>query len=257
MKNILLVLFLSVFSLSVFSQDIPEQPNPPRLVNDLANLLCEQEKIQLESELVRFDQKTSNQIAILTTPTLNSYDISDFSIKTYKKWKIGQAKKNNGILIILKPKTEKEKGSVFIVVGYGLEGNIPDVIVKRIINKEIVPRLKDGDTYGGLQAGAKVLMELAANKYSAKDYILGKGEKNSKGGGFFVMILIIIVLILLFMGSRGRNYNGGRSLPFWIAMSLMGSSRGSGYFGDFSGANDSFGGFGGGMTGGGGAGGSW
>ena len=85
MKNLILILFLSIFTFSVFAQDIPERPNPPRLVNDLANVLSDQEEQQLESELVQFNDQTSNQIAIVTIPELNGYDISDFAIKTFNK----------------------------------------------------------------------------------------------------------------------------------------------------------------------------
>ena len=75
MKKILLILFLSVFSVSIFAQDIPDRPNPPRLVNDLANVLTDQEKQQLEGELVQFNEQTSTQICIITLPTLNGMEI--------------------------------------------------------------------------------------------------------------------------------------------------------------------------------------
>lgn len=91
MKQVLFILFLSVFTFSVFAQDIPERPNPPRLVNDLANVLSDPEEQQLESELVQFNDQTSTQIAIVTVPSLNGYDISDFSFKIGEKW--GLAKK--------------------------------------------------------------------------------------------------------------------------------------------------------------------
>ena len=73
MKHFLLSIFLIAFVISGFAQDIPERPNPPRLVNDLANVLSDQEKQQLESELVQFDQSTSTQIAIVTVPDLNGF----------------------------------------------------------------------------------------------------------------------------------------------------------------------------------------
>ena len=269
MKTFLISFFLFLFSFSVFSQDIPEQPNPPRLVNDMANVLTDQEKQQLESELVQFNDQTSTQIAILTVPSLKGYDIADFSTQVFNKWKIGQAGKNNGILVVFKPKTADAKGAVFIVTGYGLEGILPDAVINRnVVDHEMIPRFRTGDIYGGLLAGCKVIKELAAKEYTAEAYqkkTSGKKAEKGGGGGFFLVILVIIVLISLFRGGRGGHYNSGGSLPFWLALGLLGGNRGGGSFGGFSGGGGGFGGgggggfggFGGGMSGGGGAGGSW
>ena len=266
MKQLLVSILLVFCLVSVFAQDIPERPNPPRLVNDFANVLSDQEKMQLESDLVQFDQSTSTQIAIVTVPSLNGYEVSDFAFKLGEKWGIGQKGKNNGIVIVFKPKTEREKGAVFVAVGYGLEGVIPDAVANRnVVDYEMIPRFKKNDYFGGLQAGTKVLMGLASGEFTAKAYQQKTGGKKSSesGGGFFIVVLVIIVLVSIFRGGRGRNYNGGSSLPFWVAMSLLGSGRGRGSFGDFSGGSGGFGGggdfggFGGGSFGGGGAGGSW
>lgn len=261
MKNLFLILLLSAFTISVFAQDIPERPNPPRLVNDLANVLTDQEQQQLESELVQFNDQTSTQICIVTLPSLNGFEISDLSFKIGEKWGVGQKGKNNGIVIVFKPKIGNEKGGIFIAPGYGLEGVIPDAIANRVVDKEMIPRFSEGDIYGGLSAGTKVLMSLASGEFTADAYQKKtSGKKSEKGGGGFILvILIIIVLVSLFKGGRGGHYNSGGSLPFWLALGLLGSNRGGGSFGGFSGGGGGggFGGFGGGSFGGGGAGGSW
>jgi uncharacterized protein len=268
MKQILFILFLSVFTFSVFAQDIPEKPNPPRLVNDLANVLSDQERQQLESDLVQFNDQTSTQIAILTVPSLNGYEVADFSTRVFNKWQIGQAGKNNGILIVFKPKTADAKGAVFVVTGYGLEGILPDAVINRnVVDHEMIPRFKEGDIYGGLYAGSKVIKELAAQEYTAEAYqkkTSGNKKSEKGGGGFILVVLIIIVLVSIFKGGRGGGYSSRGSLPFWLAMGLLGGgNRGGGSFGGFSGGSGGFGGgggfggFGGGMSGGGGAGGSW
>ena len=266
MKHLLLSVLLVVFTLSGFAQDIPDAPKPPRLVNDLANVLLDQEKQQLESELDQFARSTTTQITIVTVSSFGGTDISDFAFKLGEKWGVGSKDKNNGIVIVFKPKTGNERGGVFVAVGYGLEGIIPDATANRdVVNNEMIPHFKQNDIYGGLEAGAKVLMSLASKEFTAKDYEQKAGEKKSKGGGggIFVVIMIIIILISLFRGGRGRNYNSGGSLPFWLALGLMGGgNRGGGSFGGFSGGSGGgggggFGGFGGGSFGGGGAGGSW
>lgn len=266
MKRFILLLFIPLFAISVFAQDIPERPNPPRLVNDLANVLSNQEEEQLEAELDQFSNQTSTQICIVTLPTLNGNEISDLAFQIGEKWGIGQKGKNNGIVIVFKPKAGNENGAVFVAVGYGLEGVIPDAVANRnVVDYEMIPHFKQNDIFGGLEAGTKVLMSLASGEFTAADYQKKTGGKKSdKGGGFILFILIIIVLVSIFKGGRGGRYNGGSSVPFWIAMSLLGSSRGSGSFGGFSGGSGGFGGggggfggFGGGSFGGGGAGGSW
>ena len=266
MKQILLIIFLSVFTVSVFAQDVPERPNPPRLVNDMANVLSDQEEQQLESELVQFSDQTTTQICIVTLPTLNGMEISDLSFKIGEKWGVGQKGKNNGIVVVFKPKSGNEKGQIFVAVGYGLEGVIPDAVANRnVVDYAMIPHFKQNDIYGGLSAGTKVLMSLAVGEFTAADYqkaTSGKksGKDKDSGGGFILVILIIIVIVSLFKGGRGGGYSSRGSLPFWLAMGLLGSgNRGGGSFGGFTGGGGGggFGGFGGGSFGGGGAGGSW
>lgn len=266
MKQIVITLILSFLIFSGFAQDIPERPNPPRLVNDLANVLSDQEKQQFEAELEKYANQTTTQICVVTIPSLNGYDISDLSFKIGEKWGIGQKGKNNGIVIVFKPKSGNEKGQVFIAVGYGLEPVIPDAVANRnVVDNEMIPHFKEGDIYGGLEAGTKVLMSLASGEFTAKDYQKKTGKaKSDPGGAIILIILIIIILVSIFRGGRGKHYNSGGSLPFWLAMGLMSGGRGGGSFGNFSGGGGGFGGggggfggFGGGSFGGGGAGGSW
>lgn len=270
MKKLLFILFLAICSFSVFSQDIPERPNPPKLVNDLANVLSDQEEQQLESVVDEFSNQTSTQICIVTVPSLNGYEISDLSFKIGEKWGVGQKDKNNGVVVLFKPKTEREKGGIFIAVGYGLEPVIPDAVANRlVVNNAMIPHFRQNDIYGGLLEGTKVLMGLASKEFTAEDYqkkVAGKSNEKGGGGGFILVIIIVIILVALFRGGRGGHYNSGGSLPFWLAMGLLNSSRGRGSWGGFSGGGGfgggsggggGFGGFGGGSFGGGGAGGSW
>jgi uncharacterized protein len=262
MKRFLYLISLLLFTFSVFAQDIPQRPNPPRLVNDLADVLSDQEEQQLETELVQFNDQTSTQICIVTVLDLNGLEVSDFAFKLGETWGVGQKGKNNGIVIVFKPKTEGEKGKVFIAPGYGLEGVIPDAIANRIVSNEMIPRFRNGDTYGGIYAATQVLKGLAAGEFTAENYQNKKGgeKKEDSFGGIMLFVIILIVLVSIFKGGRGGGYSSRGSLPFWLAMGLLGSgNRGSGSFGGFSGGGGGggFGGFGGGSFGGGGAGGSW
>ncbi|MGD9930631.1 MAG: YgcG family protein [Mangrovibacterium sp.] len=262
-KKFLYILALFI-GFSVSAQDIPEKPNPPRLVNDFGNVLNPQQIAQLEGELTEFARQTSTQVVVVTVPTLDGYDASDYAFQLGEKWGVGKGDRDNGVVVLFKPKTANEKGQVFVAVGYGLEGIIPDATANRdIVNNEMIPRFQVGDIYGGLYNGVKVIMALAAQEYSAGEY----HEKVSGGGGGAGIIVVLFAIIFIFSLFRRRRgyYTGGSNLPLWLLMGSMmssGHNRG-GSFGNFSGGGGSFGGgggfggFGGGGFGGGGAGGSW
>jgi len=261
MKKIIALLFLFLISFThLFSQEIPARPNPPRLVNDFSGILSEQEAAELEKTLVDFANQTSTQIVVVSVKSLEGYDISDFAFQIGEKWGVGQKGKDNGVVIVVKPKTLEGKGQVFVAPGYGLESVIPDAVANRdIVDNEMIPRFKQNDYYGGLANGINVIMSLAKGEYTAEAY--QKNVKSNKGGGspFFLLILLFFVIIPIFRGRRRRFFNTGGSLPFWVAMGMMGSNHSShsGSFGNFSSGGGGFGGFGGGSFGGGGAGGSW
>ena len=154
-----------------------------------------------------------------------------------------------------------------IDVGYGLEPIIPDITAKRIIENEMIPRFKNEDYFGGLDAATNVMMSLAAGQFTADQYNDNSGEGG--GLGFLVPFIVMIIVFSMINRRRGNYYDStgkkSSSLPFWTALwlgSAMGGSRG-GSWGNFSsgsggfGGGGGFGGFGGGSFGGGGASGSW
>lgn len=267
MKNIktLILSFALLINaiVSVSSQDIPDRPVPPRLVNDFAGMLSVRELAVLENKLVAFNDSTSTQIAIVTVPSLGGYDILDYAQRLGEKWGIGQKQLDNGLLILIKPKTAGSGGEITIAQGYGLEGAIPDLTCSQIIDNEILPAFREGDIYGGLDAATNTLMSLAGGEFSADQY--GKKAKKGSDGGFpsgIVIFIIIIIILSIFGKSRGSNNRniGSGNLPIWLLLSLLnsgGSHKGS--WGGFSGGGSGggFGGFGGGSFGGGGARGSW
>jgi uncharacterized protein len=261
--KILPVSFLiTLFSGMLNAQDIPEKPYPPRLVNDFAGMLNMQEINALEHKLVAFDDSTSTQIAIVTVEDLKGYAIADYANRLGEKWGIGQKGFDNGLLILVKPKTETSQGKVSIAQGYGLEGAIPDLICSQIIDNEILPAFRSGDYYGGLDKATSTLMSLASGEFSADQY--GKNKKEDYGAfAPFIFFIIFLIIIMFIRSSGGKNQKhiGNKGLPLWLLFSMMNSGRGShnGSWGGFSGGGGGggFGGFGGGSFGGGGASGSW
>ena len=262
LNGLLILLFVVTRSTSVYSQDFPAKPVPPRLVNDFAGLLSQGEINSLEHKLVAFSDSTSTQIAIVIIKDLNGYDKADYAQRLAEKWGIGQKGLNNGLLILVKTKTQDSKGEVQIAQGYGLEGAIPDLTGIEVVDNDILPAFRRSDYYGGLDKATTTLMALARGEYTAEQY--GKNNKKSaaKAASIGLIILIIIFIIAMMNSGKSNHNNISRSgLPFWLLLGMMNSGRNShgGSWGGFSGGGGSggFGGFGGGSFGGGGAGGSW
>lgn len=269
--KIFFLLAALVMSFNIQAQELPERPNPPRLVNDLTGMLTQREYVQLESKLEEFARQTSTQIGIVTVKDLNGNDISSYAFALAEKWGFGKKGMDNGILILIKPKNQQGKGKITIATGYGVEQFVPDATANQIIDKEILPYFQKGAYFKGLDRATTVLMGLTKGEFTS-DYYSKRGKK-SRGTPWGFLFPLIIVLIFSAIGrSKGRrHYNmtgHGSSLPFWMLMGMMGSGnrRHQGYFDDFSsggggfGAGDNFGdfgGFGGGSFGGGGASGEW
>jgi uncharacterized protein len=239
---------------------IPAVPNPPKLVNDYLDVLTPDQEKSLEQKLVAFDDSTSNQIAVITISDIGDYEPEDFAVALGRKWGIGGKEYNNGIVLLVLIDKERNKRKVWISTGYGLEGAIPDITAKEIIENEIIPNFKAQDIYRGLDEGTNALMLAAGGEYKAPE---GYHKRKKKDGGSVLGIIILIAIILIISGiarggggggmisGRGRRHWGHTS-PIWFPSGGFGGGRSGGGFG-----GGGFGGFGGGSFGGGGAGGSW
>jgi uncharacterized protein len=256
-SNALALLLLFFVSLSGFAQSegIPEKPNPPRLINNLSqefpDFFSAEETATLESKLEELSNTSSNQIVVVVVDDLNDMEPWSYATELGQKCGVGQGKDDNGIVVLIKPTKSGIGRKTFIAVGYGLEGAIPDLTAKRIVDDEINPLLKEGRNFDALNKGTDVLIALAKGEYNYKTY--DKSSKKTPGGLIFKLIVIILVLILLSRRNRGGGMTIGSGGMFMGPMfgGFGGGSSGGG--GDSGG----FGGFGGGGFGGGGSGGSW
>jgi uncharacterized protein len=254
-------LFASAQSVENFVKTKIPKPDPPKLVNDLAGVLTADQRVALEQKLVAYDDSTSNQIAIVTIESLNDLPIEEVTLQVLRQWGVGgQAKKDNGIVILAAIADRK----IWISTGYGMEGAIPDITAKNIIESDIVPNFKAGNYYRGFDAATSSIIKAAAGEYTAP---AGYSDRGSGGGGGISLSRIIIGFIILmvilkmfggggggggFMSRRGYRGFGG---PVIFPGGFGGGGFGGGGFG--GGGGGGFGGFGGGSGGGGGAGGSW
>lgn len=237
---------------------IPSRPQPQRLVNDLAGMFSPSQVEELEHRLVAFDDTTSNQITVVTVSDLEGYEPAEYAVKIGTSWGVGSKDFNNGVVILVKPKTEDSGGKVSIQIGYGLEGAIPDAYCKRIIETEMIPRFRENDYYGAVTAAVETLTGLASGEIKVVNKM--KEAENEEGIGALFWIIIILLMIWFVARSNKKNKGGnsgtrtGRTTtPRYYGGGYSSSSGSSGS----SSSGGSFGGFGGGSFGGGGASGSW
>lgn len=272
-KTLSVLLFVLIVCLGVsVSAQVPEKPNPPRLVNDFAGIFTPGQVQALEDTLVNFSKRTSNQVTIVTVADLGGMEASQFAYETGEKWGVGGSKNNNGVVILVKPKNDT-KGQAFIATGYGVEGALPDASCSRIINNEMIPAFKKNDYYGGVVKALNVVLPVLAKEYSIEEYE-NKDLKVAFAGFAVAAIGMVLVFLIIYLigkdNDNGRNGNSGnfgggrRGAEDVAAAILLGSllgGRSSGHsggsFGGGSFGGGGFGGFGGGSFGGGGAGGSW
>ena len=254
MQRILIIFSFLFCFIGVNAQKAIPQSNPPSLVVDNANILTPDQKAQLERKLVAVDDSSSNQIAVLIIPSLNDQSIEDVANSTFRSWGIGDKKKKNGVLLLVSINDKK----VRIEVGSGLEGAIPDVTTKDIIDNEIVPNFKQGNYFEGIEGATNDLIRAAVGEYKVQK---DKESTGSNSNGFLIFFFMIAIVIIIVRNSRGGGGSGGGG-GLWLAAPLLFGGGGFGGNDDNSssfGGGDSggFGGFGGGDSGGGGASGGW
>ncbi len=258
MKRIFLLITILLSSFFGFAQDFPEKSN--KLVNDYTNTLSAAQIANLESKLVAFDDSTSNQIAVVIMKSVGDYDINEYAYKLGRAWGVGGKEKNNGVILLVALGDRK----LSIQTGYGLEGALPDIYTKRIIENDIKPFFKEGNYYAGIDAGTNSIISLVKGEYK-NDKPRAKKGVGGAGSGLIVLIMIIVIIIIIKKGGGGGGGEviGSRGVSdalFWGM--LFGSGRGNsggGFGGGFGGGSGGggFGGFGGGSFGGGGSSGSW
>jgi uncharacterized protein len=197
---------------------------------DQANLLSEQQQTRLTSLLAQHEEKTSNQIVIVTLLSLQDHDIADYGVQLGRYWGIGQKDKNNGVLFIIAPEQRK----VRIEVGYGLEGALTDVLSQHIIQAEIIPHFRDDDFAKGIEAGTKAILEAVVGEYQPKPLQTQASNRsyipdwNGIKSLFYFIVIIGIVLGFLLKRNAITTSTIHRILsaiiPMYIVIWLLSAS---------------------------------
>jgi len=229
-------------------------PKPPAYFNDYANVVPKEKALALNEKLAQFERETSNQVVVAVFRKMETdSDIADYTRRIAQSWKVGQAEKRNGAVLFVFVDDRK----MFIQVGYGLEGALPDVTAFDITERRIKPRFRTGDYAGGLEEGVDLICKAIRGEYKGTgETVEEKRAPASSGWGpLGLLVMLIIVLTIIRLGRRRGGYGyTGLGGPFvssgWgSGWSSSSSSSSGGGFSGFSGGGGSFGG--------GGAGSSW
>ena len=260
LKQLCVLLLISTSCLAQYP--IPEKPAVETSVYDYINLLGPSEKNALEQKLINYSDSTSTQIVVAIIESTEGENINFLGAQWGQEWGIGQADKDNGILVLL----ARGDRRIAINTGYGIESTLTDGLSRRIIENVIIPEFKRGDYYAGLDKGADAIFEVLTGQFN-EDRSFDKKGRFPFGA---IVPFIIFIIIIIILASRNKRGGGGRrggrkkGLDIWdiIILSNMGrggyrGSSGGGFgSGGFGGGGFS-GGFGGGGFGGGGASGGW
>ncbi|MHA3772236.1 TPM domain-containing protein [Verrucomicrobiota bacterium sgz303538] len=258
---VLLIVCCLCVTAAFAAENLP--PAPPRYFNDFAGLVSKQTADSLNTRLEQFERESSNQIVVAIYPKLPpDAALEDYTQRTAEAWRVGQKKLNNGAVLFIFAQDRKMR----IEVGYGLEGVLPDIAAKQIIENEIKPAFRAGNYDAGVTAAVDSLIKATRGEYKGT----GRTASDRRGGpaaapgiGGLLCPLLAFFFIFLFIrglfgarrgtmyGPRGRRRLGGPPMIFW-----GGGGWGGGGGGGWSGGGGGFSG-GGGSFGGGGASGDW
>ncbi len=223
-------------------------------VMDEAGILPPEVESQLTAKLAALEQQSQRQLVVVTVPSLQGYEISDYGYRLGRQWGIGTKERNDGAMLLVAPNERK----VRIEVGYGLEPVLTDGMSFLIINNAILPRFKAGDLPGGIVAGTDAIVQQLTLPAEEARQLAARADKQQqdRDEGFpFGLILWLAIFFFFFVLPMIRGVRGGRAYrggaPVILFPGGFGGGRSGGGFGGggFSGGGGSFGG--------GGASGSW
>ncbi|RKY78592.1 hypothetical protein DRQ12_05725 [candidate division KSB1 bacterium] len=248
-----LVVFL-IFTCTLFAEE--EFPQPVGYVNDFANVIPAEAQHQMRRIILELKQKTGAEIAVVTIPTVGEeYTVPEYANLLFEKWGIGSKDKDNGVLIL----DSIQDRYIWIEIGYGLEGILPDGLVGQIRDEYIIPYLSEGDYGQGLLKGVAAIAGVIAKDAGVQiDGTVQVPQRVPRGSGRFAgNLLWLIIMLVFFIGSFSRRLWRGSTAGPWFWGGFGGGFGGFGSGESGGGFGGGFGGFGGGASGGGGAGGSY
>lgn len=229
-------------------------PKPRNYFNDYAGVVSREAASRFAQQLAQFERATSNQVVIAVFPKMQSDDdIAAYTQRVAEAWGVGQKEKRNGVILFVFIQDRK----MFIQVGYGLEGALPDVTAFDITERRIKPHFRNKDYEGGFAEGIASIFKAIGPEYKGDGSTVRERYQVEKPNmlGPDILLFFFFTMFLFFMSriirTRGYHYSSGGGSYGWYA---GGGSSGGGWSGGGDGGGFSGGG---GSFGGGGAGSSW
>ena len=251
LKAICLAAFLAFLAIQARAAEVIP-PKPAGYFNDYAGAVSKEAAVRFNEQLAQFERETSNQVVVAVFPKMESdSSIEDYTQRVAQAWGVGQKDRRNGTVLFVFLNDHK----MFIQVGYGLEGALPDATAFDITERNIKPRFRNKDYEGGLATGIDLICKAIRGEYTGtgKTDQEKQGSQSSGAGpiGFLVFLIVLLIAMRIARRRGGFGYSGFGG-PF-----IGGLSGGGGWSSGSSGGG--FSGFsgGGGSFGGGGAGSSW
>jgi uncharacterized protein len=177
-------------------------PQLKERVTDLAGVLTAEQVSALDSKLRDVENTDSTQVAVLIIPSLEGESLEDYSMRVAEAWKLGQKAHDNGALLFISMKDR----AIRIEVGYGLESNLTDARTNQIIRNNISPRFRDGDFYGGIDAGLTGIIQSVRGLYQAAPQ--PERRHVQKSGGIFNLLIVMLFPLLWILSATGK-WGGG------------------------------------------------
>ena len=254
MKRIALCIAAFVAIQSYAAETFP--PKPAGYFNDYAGVVSKGAASRFNEQLAQFERETSNQVVVAVFPKMQSDDdVAAYTQRVAQAWGVGQKEQRNGVVLFVFTQDRK----MFIQVGYGLEGALPDATAFDITEYRIKPHFRSNDYEGGLAEGIDSILKAIRGEYKGTGKtVLERRSHNAPAPSFLFFLIFLVVISIISRVMRrlgGYSYSSRRSGPVFIPMGFGGGSGswssggGCGGFSGFSGGGGSFGG--------GGAGSSW
>src|SRR2546421_11782500 len=168
-------------------------PKPDRYFNDYAGVVSKSTALRFNEELARFERETSDQVVIAIFPKMQSdSDIADYTQRVAQAWGVGQKERRNGVVLFIFVQDRK----MFIQVGYGLEGALPDATAFDITERHIKPLFRAGNYEAGLATGIDLICKAILGEYKGSGKTVAGGDSGGRDSGnlpFFIFFLLVII----------------------------------------------------------------
>lgn len=205
MRSIFRIITVAVILLAATASFALEVPALKGRVNDYGDMISPSVKGELEQKLKAFEESDSTQIVILTVNSLEGDALEDYTIRVAEKWKIGQAKKDNGVIIFAAKNDRKMR----IEVGRGLEGVLTDLLTGRILDNIMRPKFRAGDFDGGFTAGVDSVIQASRGEFKNDGASADTSKTGSSSGKFFTIMLFVIYFAIIIVARISKVLGGG------------------------------------------------